>query len=91
MAPTKIALCLLAMCAASTRAQQPAGADYIIRNFKFESGETLPELKLHYIALGKPRKDASGVVQPDEHDPSYGSYVINHPLPIEVFVDHPRG
>jgi len=63
MAPTKIALCLLAMCAASTRAQQPAGADYIIRNFKFESGETLPELKLHYIALGKPRKDASGVVR----------------------------
>jgi hypothetical protein len=36
-------------------------------------------------------KDASGVVQPDEHDPSYGSYLINHPLPIEVFVDHPRG
>jgi hypothetical protein len=32
-------------------------------------------------------KDASGSVQPDSHDPNYGSYAVNHPLPIEVFVD----
>lgn len=32
-------------------------------------------------------KDANGNVQPDKHDQHYGSYVINHPLPIEVFVD----
>jgi len=32
-------------------------------------------------------KDANGNVQPDKHDPNYGSYTINHPLPIEVFVD----
>ena len=32
-------------------------------------------------------KDANGCVQPDRHDPNYGSYVINHPLPIEVLVD----
>jgi hypothetical protein len=31
-------------------------------------------------------KDANGNVQPDEHDQYYGTYVINHPLPIEVFV-----
>ena len=31
-------------------------------------------------------KDASGNVQPEQHDPNFGSYVINHPLPIEVFV-----
>src|SRR4051794_11910536 len=31
-------------------------------------------------------KDANGSVQPDGHDPNYGSYVINHSLPIEVFV-----
>jgi DMSO/TMAO reductase YedYZ molybdopterin-dependent catalytic subunit len=30
--------------------------------------------------------DANGNVQPDRHDQNYGSYVINHPLPIEVFV-----
>jgi DMSO/TMAO reductase YedYZ molybdopterin-dependent catalytic subunit len=32
-------------------------------------------------------KDAGGKHQPDEHDRKYGTYVINHPLPIEVFVD----
>jgi DMSO/TMAO reductase YedYZ molybdopterin-dependent catalytic subunit len=32
-------------------------------------------------------KDASGLVQPDKHDKNYGVYVINHSLPIEVFVD----
>lgn len=31
-------------------------------------------------------KDAHGRAQPDRHDPNLGSYVINHPLPIEVFV-----
>jgi DMSO/TMAO reductase YedYZ molybdopterin-dependent catalytic subunit len=34
-------------------------------------------------------KDASGGVQPNEHDPNYGTYVINHPLPIEVLVEDP--
>ena len=34
-------------------------------------------------------KDASGTVQPDEHDWNYGSYVITHLLPIEVLVDDP--
>jgi homoserine O-acetyltransferase len=55
-------LCLL-VCAAAARAQQPAGSDYVIHNFKFETGETLPELRIHYIALGKPKKDAGGVVR----------------------------
>jgi hypothetical protein len=32
--------------------------------------------------------DAKGGAQPDKHDQNYGSYVINHPLPIEVFVAH---
>jgi DMSO/TMAO reductase YedYZ molybdopterin-dependent catalytic subunit len=35
--------------------------------------------------------DAAGRVQPDKHDPNYATYVINHPLPIEVFVDEPAG
>lgn len=29
-------------------AQAPAGADYTIRNFTFETGEALPELRIHY-------------------------------------------
>jgi homoserine O-acetyltransferase/O-succinyltransferase len=38
----------------------PAEGDYTIRDFKFASGETLPELRLHYRTLGKPEKDAQG-------------------------------
>ena len=38
----------------------PTEGDYIIRDFKFASGETLPELRLHYRTLGKPEKDAQG-------------------------------
>jgi Homoserine acetyltransferase len=38
----------------------PAEGDFTIRNFKFTSGETLPELRLHYRTLGKPEKDAQG-------------------------------
>jgi len=37
--------------------------DYVARDFKFASGETLPELRLHYRTLGKPEKDAQGVVR----------------------------
>ena len=38
----------------------PAESDYSIRNFKFSSGETLPELRIHYRALGKAEKDGQG-------------------------------
>ena len=38
----------------------PAEGDYTIRDFKFTSGETLPELRIHYRTLGKPEKDAQG-------------------------------
>ena len=38
----------------------PTEGDYIVRDFKFTSGETLPELRLHYRTLGKPEKDAQG-------------------------------
>ena len=44
-------------------AQAAPGGDYVIRNFKFETGETLPELRIHYQTLGKPRRDAAGVVR----------------------------
>ena len=38
----------------------PVEGDYTIRDFKFASGEILPELHLHYRTLGKPEKDAQG-------------------------------
>jgi homoserine O-acetyltransferase len=33
----------------------PIAADYIAKNFQFHTGETLPEVKLHYITLGDPK------------------------------------
>src|SRR5215471_9405556 len=38
----------------------PTEGDYTILDFKFTSGETLPELRLHYRIIGKPEKDAQG-------------------------------
>ena len=38
----------------------PTEGDFTIRDFKFASGETLPELRLHYRTLGTPQKDAEG-------------------------------
>src|SRR5437762_5724119 len=42
---------------------KPTEGDYAIRGFKFTSGETLPELRLHHRTLGKPEKDAQGVTR----------------------------
>ena len=38
----------------------PTEGDYSIRDFKFASGESLPELRIHYRTLGTARKDAQG-------------------------------
>src|SRR3989440_314308 len=35
---------------------------FVVKNFKFRSGESLPELRLHYTTLGKPVRDAQGRV-----------------------------
>ncbi|MDR3748161.1 MAG: alpha/beta fold hydrolase [Acidobacteriota bacterium] len=40
----------------------PQEGDYTSRDFHFRSGETLPELRLHYMTLGKPVRDANGRV-----------------------------
>lgn len=40
----------------------PREADYVAHNFHFKSGETLAELRLHYLTLGKPERDGAGKV-----------------------------
>jgi homoserine O-acetyltransferase len=40
----------------------PIEGDYVVQDFHFASGEMLPELRLHYTVLGKPRRDAHGKV-----------------------------
>jgi len=54
-------LCILsASFASAADYPAPTESDFTIRDFKFASGETLPELRLHYRTLGKPEKDAQG-------------------------------
>ena len=36
--------------------------DFVVRDFRFRSGETLPELRLHYRTLGAPKRDRSGQI-----------------------------
>jgi homoserine O-acetyltransferase/O-succinyltransferase len=46
--------------ASATDYPAPSEGDSAIRDFKFTSGETLPELRLHYRTLGKPEKNSQG-------------------------------
>jgi hypothetical protein len=48
-----------------------------------------PERPGRYTLLAR-AKDANGVVQADAHDWNYGTYVIDHLLPIEVNVENPE-
>jgi homoserine O-acetyltransferase/O-succinyltransferase len=41
---------------------EPQHGDYVIRDFAFASGEVLPELKLHYVTIGSPVVNQTGVV-----------------------------
>jgi len=50
-------------CAAQqTSTPAPAEGDFVAHDFKFHSGESLPELRLHYRTLGNPARDAQGQV-----------------------------
>ena len=41
----------------------PVSGDYVIHDFRFASGETLRDLKIHYRTIGAPRKDSRGIVR----------------------------
>ena len=55
----------VSLCAQGGNAWARAGTqgDYVVRDFRFTTGEVLPELRLHYTTLGTPRRDARGVVR----------------------------
>jgi homoserine O-acetyltransferase len=45
-----------------TGTYKPLEGDFVVHDFHFKSGESLPELRLHYRTLGTPTRDASGRV-----------------------------
>jgi len=60
-----LAVCLsLATSAAVAQTSWPnfKEGDYVLKNFKFDSGETLPELRMHYRTLGTAKRNAQGEI-----------------------------
>ena len=47
---------------ATNSADKPSDAFVELHDFVFGDGETLASLKLHYLTLGTPRRDASGAI-----------------------------
>ena len=63
---THVALTVLFAVTASVQAADypaPTEGDHVLRDFKFTSGETMPELKIHYRTIGKAVKDEKGIVR----------------------------
>ncbi len=52
--------------AAPVRAEDypdPVQGDFVVANFRFDSGEELPELRIHYRTIGIALRDSAGVVR----------------------------
>jgi len=58
-----LTILMVAAAVPATAQFTPVEADFVARDFRFGSGESLPSLKLHYRTLGTPRRDASGTVR----------------------------
>src|SRR5262245_29949336 len=58
-----ISLLLLTTVARAADYPTPTEGDHVLRDFRFASGQTLPELRIHYRTLGRPERDARGVVR----------------------------
>ena len=43
--------------------EAPVEGDFVAKSFRFVSGETLAELRLHYRTFGHPERDAQGIVR----------------------------
>jgi homoserine O-acetyltransferase/O-succinyltransferase len=54
---------LLTMSGWTSAAPAVEQGDFVIDNFRFASGETLPQLRLHYRTIGKLQRDAQGLAR----------------------------
>ena len=57
-----LALLCAAMVVQAVDYPAPIEGDFVLRDFKFANGATLPELRIHYRTLGQPHKNAKGIV-----------------------------
>ena len=42
---------------------EPSSGDFIMKDFRFRSGEVMPELRIHYRTIGTPKRDGTGMVR----------------------------
>ena len=61
LAATGIAF-MLSLVGPAVGAQGTSG-DFVLPGYRFASGDTLSQVRLHYITLGTPRRDAGGTVR----------------------------
>ncbi|HEY2711696.1 MAG TPA: alpha/beta fold hydrolase [Chthoniobacterales bacterium] len=59
--PIWLPITLVCSLAIAANYPAPSETDFALRDFKFASGETLPELRIHYRTLGKPSKGTDGL------------------------------
>jgi homoserine O-acetyltransferase len=52
----------VALVAAEPAPPAPIAGDFVIEDFRFDSGETLAKLNIHYVTLGTPHRGPSGRV-----------------------------
>jgi homoserine O-acetyltransferase/O-succinyltransferase len=57
-----LAIALLPCALLAADAPTPLSGDFVLKDFRFGSGESLGELRIHYRTLGAPRRDARGRV-----------------------------
>jgi homoserine O-acetyltransferase/O-succinyltransferase len=60
---TALLLAFAALPLAAADDLAPVEHDYVVHDFRFASGESLPEVRIHYTTLGEPRRDGNGVVR----------------------------
>jgi homoserine O-acetyltransferase/O-succinyltransferase len=58
----RAACALLLFCGAAQADPATKEGDFVVHDFKFRSGETMADLRLHYTTLGAPHKDRHGHV-----------------------------
>ena len=59
-------LLTLLLCGSALAAEDyptPREGDFVMHAFRFASGESLPELRIHYHVLGQPKRDSHGTVR----------------------------
>jgi homoserine O-acetyltransferase/O-succinyltransferase len=62
IAAAALALLPCLVLAQENQKYQPTEGDFVAHSFKFESGEQLPDLRLHYRTLGQPIRNSRGEI-----------------------------